>query len=293
MTLPYYPFYWGDYSAKTFNLSVLQHGAYMLLLRHVYVEQSRVPDSEKYEICKAVTAEERLSVDYVLAKFWLRKNGVWWNERAEEIIEAQHKIHQANVIKGKKGGRPTKDGVKLGLSPDKVGPKQPEPEPKVIILDSARASVLREAPKQKPQDQFAILETQMREAAGWEREPHPNLSVVGPAVAAMLSGVDLDLDLLPACRAHGPKLTSRTSWKYILQCAISNKDNRIRAGEDASKPIQHSPDRPSHERSSKPEFIHPATVAANKLRAKLSAESSGGKTRDDASGWIETDYSVE
>jgi uncharacterized protein YdaU (DUF1376 family) len=34
--LSYYPFYWADYSSKTYNLTQGQHGAYMLLLRHIY-----------------------------------------------------------------------------------------------------------------------------------------------------------------------------------------------------------------------------------------------------------------
>ena len=161
MTLPYYPFYWCDYSAKTYNLTTHQHGVYMLLLRHTYVEQTRIPDEEKYAIAKAFDAESRLDVDYILAKFWLRKNGVWFNLRAEEIIEEQHKIHEANVIKGKKGGRPAKVGVKLGLSSSKVGPKQLEPE-----LNKKEGKPFFEG---KNEEQSVIIETGGKACMAWEK----------------------------------------------------------------------------------------------------------------------------
>lgn len=133
MTLPYYPFYWGDYSAKTFNLTQGQHGAYMLLLRYIYIEEDQIPDGSRYVIGGGYDDETRANIDFILAKYFLKKNGKWKNERASEIILKQHGLHQAHVSKGKKGGRPPKPELKLGLSPDKVGPKQPEPEPELKI----------------------------------------------------------------------------------------------------------------------------------------------------------------
>lgn len=90
-------------------------------------------------------------------------------------------------------------------------------------------------------DQFSVLEKLLREAAGWEREPHPNLMIVGPAAAAIAGGVDLDLDLLPAARAHGPKLRNRTSWNYIIQCAITNRNQRLDAAADAASDLSIPP----------------------------------------------------
>jgi uncharacterized protein YdaU (DUF1376 family) len=90
-------------------------------------------------------------------------------------------------------------------------------------------------------DQFAEIETALREAAGWQREPHPNLAVVGPVIEAIKAGVDLELDLLPAARAHGPTLRKRTSWNYIIQVAITNRDNRLQAASNAAKPINAMP----------------------------------------------------
>lgn len=99
--------------------------------------------------------------------------------------------------------------------------------------------VSRETEK-PPSDQWAELERRMREAAGWLNEAHPNLAVVGPVIAAIDGGVDVELDLLPAAKAHGQTLRKRTSWNYILQCAITNRDNRLAMAANAAKPVNHT-----------------------------------------------------
>jgi hypothetical protein len=48
----------------------------------------------------------------------------------------------------------------------------------------------------------------------------------------------------------------------------------------------------ANNKHSKQEYVHPATIAANKLKAKLGIESSGGQTRHDSDDWIEGDYTL-
>lgn len=76
------------------------------------------------------------------------------------------------------------------------------------------------------------IEAELRKAAGWENEPAPNLAIMGPVIEALRTGVDFELDLLPAARAHGQKMRSKTSWNYIIECAISARDRRraVRSG---------------------------------------------------------------
>jgi uncharacterized protein YdaU (DUF1376 family) len=238
--LPFYPFYWGDYSAKTFNLTQGQHGAYMLFLRHCYTTGERIPHDERYSIAKATLSEEQSNADLVLSKFFSKKGGEWSNSKVDEVLNKQHERHQALVEAGKRGGRPSKATLKAPLSDTKALPKQLEPEPELSII------------RMDAGDQFAILEKQMREAAGWQSEPHPNLLVIGPIIAAIAGGVDLEMDLLPAARAHGPTLQSRTSWKYILQAAISNRNNRLQAASDASKPFTPNQRQANGTRSNRP-----------------------------------------
>lgn len=102
MTLPFYPFYWGDYSAKTFDLTMAQHGAYMLFMRHVYTTGKSIGDNLRYQVAKANTVDERNAADFVLANFWRKKDGFWRHNRVSEIMEEAEKLHQSYVDKGKK-----------------------------------------------------------------------------------------------------------------------------------------------------------------------------------------------
>jgi len=65
-------------------------------------------------------------------------------------------------------------------------------------------------------DEWAVLEQKLRKAAGWERESHPNLSIVGPIVELIATGSSLELDILPVVKASASRANGRTSWKYFI-----------------------------------------------------------------------------
>jgi uncharacterized protein YdaU (DUF1376 family) len=150
MTLPYYPFYWGDYSAKTFNLTTHQHGVYMLLLRHIYCTGERIPVKHRLSIAKARLPEEGADVDFILETYFVRIGDEWTNERAEQVMGEQYEKHQKLVNAGKKGGIASKPPLKPGLSQAeatleaslKPPPKQPEPEPEPKEVRKKEPTVL-------------------------------------------------------------------------------------------------------------------------------------------------------
>jgi len=80
----YYERHLGDYAKDTGHLSILEHGAYTLLLDRYYSTEAGIP---------------------VLSEFFELVNGVWINRRAEEEIEkARVRIGVAKE-NGRKGGR--------------------------------------------------------------------------------------------------------------------------------------------------------------------------------------------
>ena len=108
----YYERHLGDYAKDTAHLTMLEHGAYGLLLDRYYGTEAGIPADQAHRIARARTKEEKAAVDVVLAEFFTLAGGIWINRRAEEEIAKAHvKIHAAQE-NGKKGGRPKK--VKLG-----------------------------------------------------------------------------------------------------------------------------------------------------------------------------------
>ncbi len=116
----YYERHLGDYSKDTAHLTMIEHGAYGLLLDRYYGTEAGIPADQVHRIARARTKEEKAAVDVVLAEFFQLVDGVWINKRAEEEIAKAHvKINTAKE-NGKKGGRPR--NVKTG-SENETQPK--------------------------------------------------------------------------------------------------------------------------------------------------------------------------
>ncbi|MGZ8220018.1 MAG: YdaU family protein [Methylobacter sp.] len=102
----YYERHLGDYAKDTAHLSMLEHGAYSLLLDRYYGTESGIPKDQAHRLARARSKEEKQAVDAVLDEFFTLKDGVYINQRAEdEITKAQSKIKAAQE-NGRRGGRP-------------------------------------------------------------------------------------------------------------------------------------------------------------------------------------------
>ena len=88
----FYKRYIGDYQRDTGHLSILEHGAYGLLLDAFYARNGQLPVEKRllHRLLRATTREERKAVDSVLAEFWTLEDGNWLNRRAlSEILKAK------------------------------------------------------------------------------------------------------------------------------------------------------------------------------------------------------------
>lgn len=84
----YYERHLGDYAKDTAHLTMLEHGAYNLLLDRYYATESGIPADQAHRLARARTREEKDAVDNILAEFFELVDGVWRNHRAEEEIMA-------------------------------------------------------------------------------------------------------------------------------------------------------------------------------------------------------------
>ncbi|MGM9512434.1 YdaU family protein [Larkinella sp. GY13] len=90
----WYPRYPGDYARKTAHLSLVQHGAYALLMDWYYSNAKPLPDDwvQMHRICKAIAPDEQQAVQTVVQEFFILKDVGWTNERADEEIGKKAKI---------------------------------------------------------------------------------------------------------------------------------------------------------------------------------------------------------
>lgn len=116
----YFRFYVGDYLKDTSRLSLLEHGAYSMLLAYYYAEERPIPtdQAEVYRMVRAIEPAERRAVDKVLRDYFSKSDGGYHNARADHEIEVSRKARD----NGARGGRPVTGpvtehatGVETGL----------------------------------------------------------------------------------------------------------------------------------------------------------------------------------
>lgn len=101
----YYKRHLGDYAKDTRHLSLLEHGAYCLLLDYYYSTEKPIPDDRCERIAGARTEEEIAAVRSVLKEFFIKDGDVWRNKKADEVIaEAASKSAKARASAAAKWG---------------------------------------------------------------------------------------------------------------------------------------------------------------------------------------------
>lgn len=87
----------GDYHKKAGRLSMLEHGAYTLLLDSCYDREKFPTKDEAIDWCWARSAEEIAAVEFVLSKFFTLDAGVYVQSCIMEHISQYHE----NALKNK------------------------------------------------------------------------------------------------------------------------------------------------------------------------------------------------
>ena len=154
-------------------------------------------------------------------------------EQVEHVISLMHEkeVLKDNAFNGWEKYQPKREDnsaerAKEWRERKRTQPNASEPE-KTLDTDTdtdtdtekdKHRTVLREASGE--------LEVKLREAAGWQQQPAPNLAVTGPIEELIAAGASLERDVLPVIRAHSPRVRRPTSWAYfvpIIQDAVGNR----------------------------------------------------------------------
>lgn len=108
----YFELYPGDYLRDTAELTLAEHGAFLLLLSAYYATERAIPSDNPtlFRLVRAMTIDEQNAVTRVSELFFpiSSVDGLRHNKRAdEEIVKARARIDAAR-FNGGKGGRPKK-----------------------------------------------------------------------------------------------------------------------------------------------------------------------------------------
>lgn len=95
----YYERHLGDYARDAGHLTILEHGAYTLLLDRYYTTEQAIPMDQAHRICRARTRDEKTAVDAVLAEFFTLTDGAYHQKRVDAEIERYRKSEPAREAK--------------------------------------------------------------------------------------------------------------------------------------------------------------------------------------------------
>lgn len=203
-----YSHHLGDYATATAELTMLEHGAYRLLLDHYYrTERALTLDLPRlYRVCGAVSEAEQAAVQAVLAAFFENTGTAFEHRRCEEELAAYRAVAERNRINGKAGGRPPKDkaqqkptGFSVGSPAGTETGGQTEPYPSAI------------SPNPKHEDEGDAPTQALTLIGGEQPQPVATLAAKDGAVEILQPTVDTWAAAYPALEIRG-QLARMAAW---------------------------------------------------------------------------------
>jgi len=179
------------------------------------------------------------------------------NARAAVELEAVQKNRENAGKGGKISAKVRKNSGKSEISPKNA---ERDPDKSLKNNDAGEAALksnrslkektreektqhsveLSETSDRKPTLDDRTLEAALRQAAGMENDPSPNLFVVGPVHALIAEGYDLERHILPVVRSLKAQGKRWSNWKYIVP-AVRDQNAVPSAPENAQPPAADDP----------------------------------------------------
>lgn len=123
------PMYWYDYERDTSHLSALQHGAYLMLIKHLWCTRAPIPDDDRIlrRLSECETAREWKNVRKVLEPFFIIEGGFWHHKRVDRELSRAELISQTRKISGgKRAAKPLENHDPPGANAEVLLPKNAE-----------------------------------------------------------------------------------------------------------------------------------------------------------------------
>lgn len=122
----------GDYHKKAGRLTMIEHGAYTLLLHACYDRERFPTEDEAIDWCWARSSDEVEAVKFVLSKFFDLIDGRYVQTRIQEEIDAYHKKAETNrvVALDREARRRTKRAPSVDDSPPEGQEAPPNHKPR-------------------------------------------------------------------------------------------------------------------------------------------------------------------
>jgi uncharacterized protein YdaU (DUF1376 family) len=199
---PWYPRYIQDYRSKTKRLSLVEHGAYNLLLDEYYSTGEPLPIDwvQLHRICSALAPPEQAAVQEVMLRYFRQTADGWVHDRVE--VELKKSKYISEVRRKAREERERKKAANAGSNaPANEGA---DVNTTTTTTNNKRTVDERREPSASEIDLFA-MGTMLAKIVGWHDDPNwmGNYSRLG---AWLEQGWDFQRDILPTFKEVMAKL---------------------------------------------------------------------------------------
>jgi len=106
----FYKRYPGDYMRDTAHLSLIEHGAYTVLLDTIYATERALPKNPAglFRVCRGFSEDEQSAILSVIDQFFVETDKGYIHPRVAEELEKATLLKTKARENGRKGGRPCK-----------------------------------------------------------------------------------------------------------------------------------------------------------------------------------------
>lgn len=177
----WYAWFPGDYASKTATLTLVEHGAYRVLLDHYYQMGGKVlaNATDLLRVCRAFAEAEQAAVAKVLAQFFVERDGYYHHERADAELEKRARLSEKRAAAGSVGGK-----QKVANATNLLG---------VLLPTTTTTTTIEEREESKPELPVAIA-TQQTASSG--AAPPPSFGKKPPRKKTNGVAMGIDVDTL-------------------------------------------------------------------------------------------------
>lgn len=98
------PMYWGDYFRDTRHLDITEHGAYLLLIGHYWINGKGIANVDKrLATIVGMTLDSWVKIRPTIEEFFTIKDGIWRHSRIDAEIKSSQTKANARSQAGKRG----------------------------------------------------------------------------------------------------------------------------------------------------------------------------------------------
>lgn len=112
------PMYWGDYLKKTGHLTTEEHGAYLLLICHLWTTGKPIPDDDRRLSAVTKSSMKKWKIMRpILSEFFEILEGVWQHVRVNEEIAKSLELKEKRALAGAEGGKKRQaNAIAIGIA---------------------------------------------------------------------------------------------------------------------------------------------------------------------------------